>query len=106
MCDRCEDKAREHVEHAIRLLGHDMSLIAPMVRKDLEEGTDSDADVDNFFINAAMARLAMAVAMRTHQPPFIVMGEIAGAMMESQMVTEAMHEMHESITNMTRHSQN
>ena len=92
MCENCEEKAREQVEEAIRLLGHDMSLIDPILRQDLMDNEHDHENVDNFFIQVAIARLACALSIRTGAPPFIVMGEIAGTMMHAHMETERLHE--------------
>ena len=97
MCENCEHRVREAVEEGIRLLAHDTSALIPELRAEMESGEVDPVDMDNFFIQCAIARLAMALAMRQHKPPFLVMGELAGTMMAAQMETEAVDEFINSI---------
>jgi hypothetical protein len=88
MCDHCEEAARQSIEEAIKLLGHDASLVHPALRDEIESREIDETDLDSFFIQAAISRLAIALAQREHKPPFIVLGEIAGAMMTAQKEAE------------------
>jgi hypothetical protein len=91
-----EERAREHVEEAIKLLAHDTSTLDPMMREMVQASLDDpDVDlgmVDSYFVQLAISRLALALAHRFDTPPFLVLGGIAGTMMEAQIEMERTHE--------------
>jgi hypothetical protein len=88
MCMKCEQQALAQIEEGMKLLRHDVSALHPVLREQIEQDDANEEELSNFFLQAAIARLACALALRSHKPPFIVLGEIAGSMMEAQAETE------------------